>query len=273
MSPYTVFMDIDGTLVGESQYPTKRVVETIAKYRAQGHRFFIASGRPLFSASMMADRIGPDLDIICSNGTVTRIGGKIAAQHLSTNALEGIWRVAKKYQLPQYFFTLDKVLYLTPLPEEVSGDGKNRIAGEDPSKYVAIDTLEQLRANSGKIINAIAIDPDLEKVARARVEMNELADVDASSSYINNIEITAHGVNKATAILRVCRELIQPLARTMAFGDGSNNLEMLQTVHYGIAMGNANDQVKAATKFHTADLDHDGVPVALDKFLGRAEEN
>lgn len=272
MSPYTIFMDIDGTLVGESQYPSKRVVETIAKYRAQGHRFFIASGRPLFSATMMAERIGPNLDIICSNGTVSRIDGQVAAQHLSTNALEGIWRVAKKFNLPQYFFTLEKVMYLTPLPAAVSADGKHRIAGEDPSKYVAIETPEQLRANAGKIINAIAIDPDLEKIAKARVAMNALPDVDASSSYADNIEITAHGVNKATAILRVCRELNQPLARTMAFGDGSNDLEMLKTVHYGIAMGNANEQVKAATKFHTADLEHDGVAVALDKFLGSAED-
>ncbi len=103
--------------------------------------------------------------------------------------------------------------------------------------------------------------------------MNALPDVDASSSNIDNIEITAHGVNKATAIMRVCRELNQPLARTMAFGDGSNDLEMLKTVHYGIAMGNANDQVKAATKFHTVDLAHDGVAVALDKFLGSQEQN
>ncbi|WP_196246318.1 HAD family hydrolase [Lacticaseibacillus zhaodongensis] len=268
MSPYTIFMDIDNTLIGHSQYPSQRVVKTIAKYRAQGHRFFIASGRPLFSAIKMAARIGPDLDIICANGTVTRINGQVRAQHLSTNALEGIWRVAKKYQLAQYFFTLDKILDLAPLPAAASDDGKHRVAGVDPANYIDITSLEQLRAKAAKITNAIAMDQDLEKVARARVEMNQLSDIDASSSYYDNIEITAHGINKATAILRVCHELNQPLGRTMAFGDGSNDLQMLKTVHYGVAMGNANQEVKAATKFHTLDIDHDGVAVALDKFLG-----
>lgn len=272
MSPYTVFMDIDGTLVGHSQYPSKRVVDAIAKYRAEGHRFFIASGRPLFSAEFMADRIGPNLDIICSNGTVSRIDGKVEAKHLSTNALEGIWRVANKYQLTVHFFTLDNVLNFTPVVKEISEDGKHRIAGEDPNKRVAIKTLEQLRSQSGRIINAIAIESDLEKVSRARTEMNTLTGVHASSSNVDNIEITAHGVNKAAAILRVCKEMNQPMSRTMAFGDGSNDLEMLKTVHYGIAMGNANDEVKAATKFHTTDLEHDGVAVALDKYLGRRDE-
>ncbi|WP_279384875.1 HAD family hydrolase [Lacticaseibacillus manihotivorans] len=50
MPPYAIFMDIDGTLVDHSQIPTQATVDAIAKFRAAGNLFFIASGRPLFSA-------------------------------------------------------------------------------------------------------------------------------------------------------------------------------------------------------------------------------
>lgn len=268
MSPYAIFMDIDNTIVGPSQYPSKRTVDTIAKYRAQGHRFFIASGRPLFSATEMADRIGPDLDIICSNGTISRVDEKLDVQHLTPRALEGIYRVAHDYQLPQYFFTQSQVLYLRPMTKGISEDSQVRIAGEDPNHYVAIDSVEQLKRWADRIINAIAFDQDPANLAKARVAMAQVQDIDTSSSSADNIEITGHGINKASAILRVCERLNQPMARTMAFGDGSNDLEMLTTVHYGVAMGNANAEVKAATKFHTLDIDHDGVAAFLDDFFG-----
>lgn len=54
-------------------------------------------------------------------------------------------------------------------------------------------------------------------------------------------------------------------AETMAFGDGENDIEMLQFVQTGIAMGNAADAVKQRADFVTDSVDNDGVEKALVK--------
>ena len=52
----------------------------------------------------------------------------------------------------------------------------------------------------------------------------------------------------------------------MAFGDGGNDISMLQTVGTGVAMGNALDDVKAHADYVTTDVDNDGVKNALEHF-------
>jgi len=52
----------------------------------------------------------------------------------------------------------------------------------------------------------------------------------------------------------------------MAFGDGGNDIEMLDMVGTGIAMGNASDAVKAHADYVTESLEENGVANALRHF-------
>ena len=52
----------------------------------------------------------------------------------------------------------------------------------------------------------------------------------------------------------------------MAFGDGGNDITMLQHVAVGVAMGNANPEVKEIADYITDDVDSDGIWNALKHF-------
>ena len=52
----------------------------------------------------------------------------------------------------------------------------------------------------------------------------------------------------------------------MAFGDGGNDISMLRHAGIGIAMGNANDTVKASANYVTDSVDEDGIWNALKHF-------
>lgn len=69
--------------------------------------------------------------------------------------------------------------------------------------------------------------------------------------------------NKAYGVEVLCDHLGIDMQQVIAFGDGSNDLEMLQAVGLGIAMGNALDVVKRAAKEVTADTDQHGIYLAL----------
>ena len=81
-----------------------------------------------------------------------------------------------------------------------------------------------------------------------------------------NIEIQSDRATKGGAMLRLGQMLGIRQEETMAAGDSDNDLEMIQTVHVGVAMANANENVKAAADFITLDNDHAGVAYAIRKF-------
>ena len=74
-----------------------------------------------------------------------------------------------------------------------------------------------------------------------------------------NMECGPKGCNKGEAIWWLCDYLNIPRESTMAFGDGNNDLEMLLAVHYGVAMGNALENVKEAAPYTTIGNEEDGI--------------
>ena len=56
------------------------------------------------------------------------------------------------------------------------------------------------------------------------------------------------------------------MADTIAFGDGRNDIEMLETVAMGVAMGNAVPEAKAVADFETDRIENDGIIKALKEF-------
>ena len=52
----------------------------------------------------------------------------------------------------------------------------------------------------------------------------------------------------------------------MAVGDSGNDLSMIEDAGLGVAMGNATQEILAAADAVTADNNHDGVALAIEKY-------
>jgi len=88
-----------------------------------------------------------------------------------------------------------------------------------------------------------------------------------TSSFLQNIEINRATANKGEALGRLCGHLgIRP-EQVMAFGDGSNDFEMLKFAGCGVAMQNAIEPLKPVADFITRTNEEDGVAYAIQKFL------
>jgi Cof subfamily protein (haloacid dehalogenase superfamily) len=95
----------------------------------------------------------------------------------------------------------------------------------------------------------------------------------ASASCPNNVEINHSAATKGAALLGLCRALSISPAETLAFGDGLNDISMLQAAGVGVAMGNAPDPVKAAADLVTAGCDEAGVAAVVDRFFPAARQD
>ena len=91
---------------------------------------------------------------------------------------------------------------------------------------------------------------------------------DCSHNISGNIfEIYSKKNTKASGIMRALAHLNVSIENSYAFGDGKNDIEMLEAVGCGIAMGNASDNVKTHAKRVTCEVDNDGVAVGIEQFV------
>lgn len=81
------------------------------------------------------------------------------------------------------------------------------------------------------------------------------------------IEGMARGVNKGQGLIQLCQLLQIDPQRTLAIGDNDNDIPLLQTAGYGVAMGNASPGLKAIADWIAPAIEADGAAVALEQLL------
>ena len=72
-------------------------------------------------------------------------------------------------------------------------------------------------------------------------------------------EITCKGINKATGMQKLMTYMNIDRESSIAFGDGPNDIEMLQYAHTGVAMGNSDDSIKKVADMVTDSISEDGL--------------
>lgn len=71
--------------------------------------------------------------------------------------------------------------------------------------------------------------------------------------------------SKAVGMERILHHFGLTNKECIAFGDGGNDIEMLEYAHIGVAMGNAADNVKAKADYVTTSVDEEGIFTALQQ--------
>ena len=87
------------------------------------------------------------------------------------------------------------------------------------------------------------------------------------TSFAENLEFTAAGVNKGTAVQALSARLGLGPEQVMAFGDAGNDLELLAWAGWSFAMANASAEAKKAARYETGSNAEGGVGMAVERWL------
>ncbi len=113
----------------------------------------------------------------------------------------------------------------------------------------------------------LSVDPDhilnIQDMIRSHLP-DDLCVVRTAPFYLEIIPVS---INKGKALLDVCSRLCIDPADTAAFGDSENDIPMLQAAGCGVAMGNAEDAVKAVADKVTLSNNSDGIAHALRELI------
>lgn len=250
-----IFFDIDGTLVS---FQTHRVpsstIQALNKIRQKGIKIFIASGRHTLSINNLGTLVFDGY--VTLNGSICLVKDQVIYRDpIPAEDLESLLHYLKTTENFPCLFVLENELCLNyenqttqyilqllniPTPplcdiEKIKGKTIYQILG-----FFSKDQEEQIM----QILPAC-------KSTRWNPFFTDI--VPASSG--KNI-----GIAKLLEYFDINR------TETMAFGDGGNDLSMLQYAAIGVAMGNAEKEVKEAADYVTASVDEDGILKALQHF-------
>ena len=131
-----------------------------------------------------------------------------------------------------------------------------------------VDDLKSYLLETGRDVQKIQLfltDPAL-RLTLLRQLGGQFEGLCVSSSVPNNIEINSTDANKGEALRKLAAHLGLDISRTMAIGDGLNDLSMLRAAGVGVAMENACPEAKQAADYLTGSCDESGVAAAIKRF-------
>lgn len=252
-----VFFDIDGTLIshrGISHIPDDTRI-AVNELKAHGHVPAIATGRAAFLAMNAAKEFGIEY-LVCSGGAEVIVRGKkIHEKYIPDENIESFRRVAERF--PNVSAAVDdKYLY--------AGN-----AFEDFFAYfnsqAGYDCIRPLSEMKRAIICYIMLPHSIlthehgifySPPEGVRLElMHQFTEArHASASKWNGIELLIANENAS-------------LDDVIVFGDGPNDIEMIEHANIGVAVGRAGEDVKSHADYVCEDIDDGGILKAC-KYLG-----
>lgn len=256
-----VFFDIDGTLItlGTRVFPAS-AVSALTELKEKGVRLFIASGRPPVQLKLMPEVFHtiPWDGYVMMNGQYCMEGDKTVFHTLSVarKTLEVLVPWLREQSFVCVFnefgysystrFNPDHYAYLKSIGKE-----KEMLDVKDCTRALSHTTYQ---------INAYIPPEQDAEFLRHAPGMKSARWTDRFADMI-----PAEG-GKTVGIQKTLDHFGIPLSACMAFGDGGNDIGMLEYVPLGIAMGNAEEKVKKAADYVTDAVDRDGVYKALKHF-------
>ena len=253
-----VFFDIDGTLVSfDTHKVPQSTLEAIKKLQSKGIKVFVATGRhpSILSEGNNVHEIDFD-GFVTLNGQYcfTKENEVIYEKSIHRDDIVSLLKFLEKNKFPCAFVE-DRDIYMNYIDDVVVNLLK--------SVNVPLPPIEDIeRAKDGKIFQ---INPYVNVEFEEKL-MKILPNCEATRWSPAFSDVIPAGGGKHVAIEKIMEYYGYNKDEIIAFGDGGNDKTMLMAAGIGVAMGNANEDVKEIADYVTTSVDEDGILNALKHF-------
>lgn len=270
MSKYKLIaFDMDGTLLNSKKQISEQTLEAVNRAFDAGKEVILSTGRCVAELREYFKLISGLRYVVCSSGAIlydVKEEKILYSNSISVELAEKILEASKKEDLMVHLLAIESIVQKRDVPQmERFGMGvyqpmyeKVTTQVDDIYAYYNEKPFEVPKLN---LYHATAEGRDRTRERLAGLDL-VLADAEKTS-----LECSATGVTKGTGLLRLCDHLGIGIDETIAVGDADNDLNILETAGLAVAVGNANEHVKAVADAIVSDCDNDGCAEAIDKFL------
>ena len=255
-----IFFDIDGTLITNQKVISKNVISEILRIRdVYKIPMFYISARMPKAIHTVADNLKLNEIIIAYTGALildstTIIRESFISPAVSSKIIQdavdadieyiGLYSYDNWYVNSDNYWT-QREIRATKIEPEI----------------VAVENIE------GSNIQKIMLRDVPEKISVIAEKLKAYSGLNVFKTQANALEIFDNSCSKAVSVKYMSHQLNIPLNSIMAFGDSEGDKEMLRSVGFGIAMGNADESIKKIAFEVTLSNDEDGIAHTLKKYF------
>jgi len=267
ISEAVLALDLDGTLTNSKKEITENTKAAIDKFIKAGGTVVLASGRPAFGVSPIANI----LELEKKGGYILAYNGgyfydckndkELFMKKLTHEYLPILEEQAKHFGVNMMTYNHDKA-YALDIDEqyymlEVTINHFIRVKVDPLAPQITFPVIKCLMTAPG------------EHLAKVEKEMKKLwegkLNIVRSEPYF--LEVTEVGIDKANTLLNMTKKIGKDTKNLVCCGDGFNDLSMIQAASIGVAMANAQEKVRQAADYITKSNDEDGVVDVIDNLF------
>ena len=248
-----LFFDIDGTILDHDKNIPDGVEEAIQKARDNGHEIVISTGRSPFAAQSVLDRLKVD-SFVCYNGQVVQFKGEILHKGIiESKDLKRLTEFANERKQP--------VVYM----------GSHEMVSSIPDHQDVFESISTLKIDFPRYEEDFFLTNDIHQ-ALIFCSLEDQKDYEQAFPNLKFVrwhrvstDVLPKGVSKANGMDLLLKHIGRGPEDAIAFGDGLNDIEMLQFAGTSVAMGNCVEELKEHATFVTDHVSESGLSNAMKK--------
>lgn len=285
-----IVMDMDGTLLTSENKISPKTKELLLRVQQQGVRLVLASGRSYcklleYAKELCMDAYGGYLlevnglilyDLASGKRHIRKQMGRIEMEELFTYFRQWDVEFMAQFDDGLYDYNPESIIKEKAEYRRIHNLGEDypwtggafALLADNRKGYPNIhyiDTWEEIDRRINKVSIAYHADVMAEVSAQAKRDLKDRYWLGLTTP--KWLELMPLGITKGSGLQALVDILGISMRDVMAFGDGENDIEMLQAAGIGIAMGNAMAEVKAAADEETDSNNDEGIFKALQKYF------
>lgn len=249
-----IAMDFDGTLLTSDKKVSDETKNCLIELKNKSYKIIGVTARNLMSVKNVLDVSLFDY-IILNNGSdiyyvnEDKIVNVSCIDNDMVNKIYNLFE-EKSYQIDfctphNYLIKTNKKSDARPFIKYI--DGINDIDESVSRMNIFFNSDEEIEENRAFLNNTFD-----------NINVVKMLDTDKVNSRIW-LTINPKNVSKLITLKIICNDLNSPISEVIFFGDGENDLELIENVGIGVAMENAIEKVKEKASYVTASNDNDGI--------------
>lgn len=262
-----IVLDLDGTLTNSKKEITPNTLSTLIQAQEKGVKVVLASGRPTYGVAPVANK----LQLERFGGFVLSYNGgeiiqwdtkeKIYAHTLDPVYIPYAYWCAQKSGFAIVTYHGEDVITESPTDEYVLKEALLNVMKIKPVEHFlpAIQFPVAKCLICGEPSKLILLEKEMFDALQGRISVYR------SEPYF--LEVVPKGIDKALSLDVLVRKLGLTADQVIAFGDGYNDISMIKYAGLGVAMANAQAEVKKNADFITVSNDEDGVAKVIKELI------
>lgn len=257
--------DMDGTLLDGKKQISEKNRDAIAQFVKAGGIFTFATGRMEKTVRPYVQQVGLSVPAILYNGAKIYDFAKeqvLWEKNLPFECSETVRDLSQLFaDVCLFLYQAEKVIVFQ---NHEYIDQLQRVANIPLLRIGGLGDLPQLPLTKVVLHHA-----DVNRLEQVKTYLQQNTGYHIVYSHSHYLEILPSGVSKGAA-LRIWSDITNiSLGQIMAIGDNMNDLEMLQTAGYGVAVANAHPDLKQAADHITVSHEEHAVAALIEKWINR----